>query len=304
MGNYSSRDFSNAAIIPYPLAFLLDEKLHDLPYTEKEMYAYLKRRMNLSLQNKDIYEDENGLFVIYKQAEIAKELHIGERQVRKTFHGMVEHGLIETKKRGMGLPQKIYLKNVSDLIEQSGTNGAGQSGTNGAGQSGTNGAGQSGTNGAGQSGTNGAGQSGTNGAGQSGTNGAGPYSELKDIRDKRIELRNKREKAGDLILAFVGSNQSLLEALQAWQEMRSKIKAPLTEYAIKLALKKLQTLSGGDECVMVEIINQSVENCYKGFFPLKGGGRMAPKKSKSQSVYESLEALDERRTEKGIGDFG
>ncbi len=273
MANYSSRDFNNSAIIPYPLAFLTDKALHALPYPEKEMYAYLKRRMNLSMQNRKYYEDQNGLFIYYKQAEIAKELHVSERHVRNTFHGMVEHGLIETVKQGFGLPQKIYLKNVSDVMENT-------SGT-----------------------TNTAGSGTTNTAG-SGTTNTGPLNiEIRDIEKRDIDKKRYREETL-LFLEFAGANQTLLEALLAWKDMRSKIKAPLTEYAIKLALKKLQTLSGSDERVMVEIINQSVENCYKGFFPLKGSGHMAPKKSKSQSVYERLEALDEGRTEKGIGNFG
>ncbi len=222
------------------------------------MYAYLKRRMNLSLQNRNIYEDENGLFIFYKQAEIAEELHISERRVRAIFQGMTNHALIETRKQGMGLPQKIYLKNVIDI-----------------------------------SGTNCTGQSGTNCTGQSGTNCTGPYSKRIERRDKRIENREKRSREGDLLQTFAGENESLLEALMAWAEMRKQIKSPLTDYATKLALNKLQKLSGGDEVTMVEIVNQTIENGWKSFFPLKNY-RVKPKR---QSIYEALEGMDERINE-------
>ncbi len=283
MANYSSRDYNNNATIPYPLAFLLDENLHALPYPEKEMYAYLKRRMNLSMQNRKYYEDEMGLFIYYKQAEIAEELHVSERQVRKTFHGMEEHGLIETKKQGMGLPQKIYIKNISDL-------------------SGTSSAGQSGTISTGQSGTISTGQSGTTSTGQSGTSSAGPYMNRdKRYRDKRY--RDKRYREGGLIETFAGENENLLEALMAWVDMRKQIKSPLTDYAVKLALGKLQKLSGGDERLMVEIINQTIENGWKSFFPLKNASYTGVKKSRGQAVFESLEELD-AGTEKSVSNFG
>lgn len=62
----------------------------------------------------------------------------------------------------------------------------------------------------------------------------------------------------------------LEEAFNDYVEMRKKLKAPMTEKAIKLAIDKLFKLSNGDEHLMVEIINQSVMNSWKGLFELKG----------------------------------
>lgn len=50
--------------------------------------------------------------------------------------------------------------------------------------------------------------------------------------------------------------------------MRKKIHKPLTERAVKLSLAKLQKLSGGNERVMVDIVNQSTMNSWQGLFPL------------------------------------
>ena len=119
----------------------------------------------------------------------------------------------------------------------------------------------------------------------------------KRYRDKRIENRDIEKKS--LIEIFAGENGALLEALMAWVEMRKQIKAPLTDYATKLALNKLQKLSGGDEGAMVEMVNQTIENSWKSFFPLKNY-RVKPKR---QSIYEALEEMDER-IDKSISNLG
>lgn len=63
------------------------------------------------------------------------------------------------------------------------------------------------------------------------------------------------------------ANPDLRTALFAFVEMRKK-KKPLTDYAMKLQLEKLRSMTK-DEAVMVEIINQSVMNGWAAFYPLK-----------------------------------
>lgn len=52
-------------------------------------------------------------------------------------------------------------------------------------------------------------------------------------------------------------------------KMRKLIKKPLTNYAFSNILKKLERLSGGDKNKAVEIIKNSIDNCYQGVFPLE-----------------------------------
>lgn len=68
---------------------------------------------------------------------------------------------------------------------------------------------------------------------------------------------------------FSGDNQELLSALKEWQDMRKKMKKPLTERAAELNLKDLQKLSGGDERLMVSIVLQSIKRGWQGFYDLK-----------------------------------
>lgn len=74
------------------------------------LYAFLVdsclRRMRAGLE----YRDGNGLYTILKQSDIATYLGLSERTICSRFASLKKHGLIETKKRGLGLPAKIYLK--------------------------------------------------------------------------------------------------------------------------------------------------------------------------------------------------
>ena len=75
--------------------------------------------------------------------------------------------------------------------------------------------------------------------------------------------------AAPLFEKFSGNNQELLSALKEWQDMRKKMKKPLTERAAELNLKDLQKLSGGDERLMVSIVLQSIKRGWQGFYDLK-----------------------------------
>lgn len=71
-----------------------------------------------------------------------------------------------------------------------------------------------------------------------------------------------------MFLDFAGENESLCEALKAFEAMRAKIKAPLTDRGKKTLLTSLKALSL-DPDTQVRIIDQSTTNCWKGFFALK-----------------------------------
>lgn len=71
-------------------------------------------------------------------------------------------------------------------------------------------------------------------------------------------------------VSFLGDvPEDLKEALEDWIAMRKKIKKPVTsKEAVKRALSRLDKLaSSTDE--KIAIVNQSVDNCWQGFFALK-----------------------------------
>ena len=90
----------------------------------------------------------------------------------------------------------------------------------------------------------------------------------QETMTKTKTKRNTKEKDLAVILDSYTQNAELIEALEGFIEMRKRIKAPLTEHALSLLLKKLDGL-GRSDAEKVEIVNQSVMNNWKGFFALK-----------------------------------
>lgn len=74
---------------------------------------------------------------------------------------------------------------------------------------------------------------------------------------------------------YFPNDKLLNSAFLDYVEMRKKIKKPMTERAVELAIKKLEELSAlpfsdsMDNDLAIQIINQSVLNSWQGLFPLK-----------------------------------
>ena len=60
-------------------------------------------------------------------------------------------------------------------------------------------------------------------------------------------------------------NQTFID----YVDMRKRIKAPMTDKAVKLAMNKLEKLSQGDNDKAIKILEQSIMNSWKGLFELK-----------------------------------
>jgi phage replication O-like protein O len=86
--------------------------------------------------------------------------------------------------------------------------------------------------------------------------------------------------------------------LKEWEDfvdMRNKIKAPLTDKAVELAISKLLKFKdAGDN--PAEVLNESIMNSYKGLFPLKKG--------KGGSNSGKHTGLNEKDYSEGIGPDG
>ena len=123
--------------------------------------------------------------------------------------------------------------------------------------------------------------------------------ESKNSKNVRREEYNtplppKRGKGGVILLfeRFSSGNHDLLSALKEWQEMRIRMKKPLTEKAAELNLKDLQKLSGGDEPMMVAIVSQSIKRGWQGFYALKEA-QAAPRRNDSmEDLINELSKLD------------
>lgn len=90
-----------------------------------------------------------------------------------------------------------------------------------------------------------------------------------DGTDKKREEKKREEEKRK----YYPSDELLNDAFADYVSMRKKIKAPMTDKAIDLAIKKLDSLSGGDNDKAIEILNQSIMNSWKGLFDLKGSNK-------------------------------
>ncbi len=64
--------------------------------------------------------------------------------------------------------------------------------------------------------------------------------------------------------------KEFLEAWETWKkERRNIVKGQYTDRAQQLGANKLATLSRGDVQRAIDIINQSIEYGWKGFFPIR-----------------------------------
>ena len=68
---------------------------------------------------------------------------------------------------------------------------------------------------------------------------------------------------------IVAENPDLLESLDAFITMRQRMKAPLTERALKMIVNEAYRLAGGDIARMKDIVDQSTMNGWRGVYPLK-----------------------------------
>lgn len=89
-------------------------------------------------------------------------------------------------------------------------------------------------------------------------------------------------------------DECLNEAFSDFVSMRVKIKKPLTANALKRAMIELENLSGGDAELMIKILNQSVDNCWAGLFPLHDasysfkGKHQNPQRSQLDAILGSI----------------
>jgi predicted phage replisome organizer len=68
---------------------------------------------------------------------------------------------------------------------------------------------------------------------------------------------------------YYPNDEKLDQAFSDYVAMRKFIKKPMSNRAVELAIEKLNKLSGGDNDLAIEILNQSTSNSWQGLFPLK-----------------------------------
>ena len=89
-------------------------------------------------------------------------------------------------------------------------------------------------------------------------------------------------------------DDSVIETIKEFIKMRKQIKAPMTDRALQLLLWKLVSYSK-DPGEQIAILNESIENSWKGIYPPKG--KPKSKTAPSEEHNYDMEALRRRAKE-------
>ena len=107
------------------------------------------------------------------------------------------------------------------------------------------------------------------------------------------ESETEKKKVTPLAVARVVASLPDWVPLDAWKgfvEMRTKIRAPLTERAKTLALEKLDALRCSGENVEA-VLNQSVEKSWRGLFAIKTGESHDASNTKRTATDKHLDGI-------------
>ena len=119
--------------------------------------------------------------------------------------------------------------------------------------------------------------------------------EIEMLKDNKKERKTKKQpQSYDDQIAEYTENEELQNALKSFVQMRAFIKSPVTAYGLKLLLNRLTKISKND-AEKITIVNNSIENNWKGFYGLKEESSYQksaqPEKKYDQNGYESEEEL-------------
>lgn len=117
--------------------------------------------------------------------------------------------------------------------------------------------------------------------------------EVEEEEEEEVEDKASSPKT-EIIKAFSSSSPGLEKSIKKWMDMRKQRKASVSPTALKKNLTQLKKLSNGNIEDAVLIVEQSIENQWLGFWPLK-----KHKRKKSEGSYGHIASLEEW---KGIKD--
>ena len=95
-----------------PKLLFQDSRFQLLSTDAKTLYGILLDRMSLSARNG--WLDKAGrVFIIYTVQEVQDSLGCADKKATKLLRELEKFGLIERKRRGLGKPSLVYVKNFS-----------------------------------------------------------------------------------------------------------------------------------------------------------------------------------------------
>lgn len=92
-----------------PKVFFTNEKYQKLSNHAKMAYAILQDRLQLSIKNDWVDEETGYIYFIYSNEKLQEILNCGKNYPTKIKKELVDAGLLEVKKRGKNITDKLFL---------------------------------------------------------------------------------------------------------------------------------------------------------------------------------------------------
>ena len=95
-----------------PKALFQEQRFQNLSTDAKTLYGILLDRMSLSVKN-EWFDKQGRVFIIFTIEDVKRTLRCADNKATKLLRELENFGLIERKRRGLGKPSLVYVKNFS-----------------------------------------------------------------------------------------------------------------------------------------------------------------------------------------------
>ena len=95
-----------------PKALFQEQRFQNLSTDAKTLYGILLDRMSLSVKN-EWFDKQGRVFIIFTIEDVKRALCCADNKATKLLRELENFGLIERKRRGLGKPSLVYVKNFS-----------------------------------------------------------------------------------------------------------------------------------------------------------------------------------------------
>ena len=95
-----------------PKALFQEQRFQDLSTDAKTLYGILLDRMSLSVKN-EWFDKKGRVFIIFTIEDVKRTLRCADNKATRLLRELEGFGLIERKRRGLGKPSLVYVKNFS-----------------------------------------------------------------------------------------------------------------------------------------------------------------------------------------------
>lgn len=112
MNNYFFRnDVEDFDFITLPMSLIINDEFKHISAEAKIMYGLLKSRLKLSIRN-EWFDNEGKAYLIFTIEEICLMLNVSKKTGIKILNELEKNDFLEKKRRGLGLPNYIYMKKI------------------------------------------------------------------------------------------------------------------------------------------------------------------------------------------------